>query len=253
MPTLSHQSISTYYLQEGQGQDIVCLYGWAQDTRLFEPTLHHLKDRFRVTVLDFPGFGQSTLMPKPWGVPEYTEWLKEVLTALKIENPIFIAHSFGARVALMYASKYPVCKMVLTGAAGLRPKRHLDYYLRIYSFKMLKKISLIHLLKPLTQPYLRSFGSDDYKALEGVLRQSFVKIVNENLRPLLPKITAPTLLIWGEKDTATPLWMGQVMEKEMQDAGLVIFEKEDHYAYWNQLNRFHTIIDTFVEKEAHHG
>lgn len=253
MPTLNVQSISTYYLQEGQGQDIVCLVGWGQDTRLFEPSLHHLSDRFRVTVLDYPGFGQSRLMSSPWAVADYTAWLKDCLASLKIENPVFIAHSFGARIALMYASKYPVLKMVLTGAAGIRPHRHLDYYLRVYTFKLLKKISQINVLKPLTQPYLKSFGSEDYKALDGVLRQSFVKIVNEDLRPLLPMISASTLLIWGEYDSATPLWMGKVMEQEMKDAGLVVFEKEDHYAYWNQLNRFHTIVDKFLEKAGTHG
>lgn len=246
---LNHE---TYVLQEGQGKDVVCLYGWGQDTRMFEPTLHHLSSKFRVTLPDFPGFGQSQVMESPWGVPDYVDWLKALFTTLKIEKPIIIAHSFGARVALLYASMYPVEKLILTGAAGLRPKRSFAYYLRVYSFKTLKQLKKIPGVEGLVQPYLKQFGSDDYKALDGVLKQSFVKIVNEDLRYTLAKINCPTLLIWGSLDDATPLWMGQVMEKEIKDCGLVIFENDGHYAYWNQLDRFHRIIDVFL-KDAHNG
>ena len=75
---------------------------------------------------------------------------------------------------------------------------------------------------------------------------------SEDLTPLLSQITCPTLLIWGEKDDATPLWMGKIMEKKIPDAGLVIFEDDDHYAYWNQSARFNKISDVFLtdEKES---
>lgn len=253
MTTCTIRNIETYYIQKGQGPDVVCLYGWAQDTRMFEPTLEHLCDRFRVTVFDFPGFGKTGLMSESWSVDDYVGYVREFFTTLKIENPILIAHSFGARVALKYANLFPVRKMILTGAAGLLPKRGWDYHLRIRTYKTLKALTKVEALKPLTQPWLKHFGSEDYKALEGVLRSSFVKIVNEDLRPCLPKIQAPTLLIWGELDEATPLWMGKVMEQEIPDAGLVVFEKDNHYAYWNQLNRFHTVIDVFLNEEVKHG
>lgn len=61
-----------------------------------------------------------------------------------------------------------------------------------------------------------------------------------------------TLLIWGEHDDATPLWMGKRMEEEIKDAGLVVFENDGHYAYWNQLNRFHAIVNVFLEEDASH-
>lgn len=247
MPNITIFDRQVHYLQEGQGADVICLYGWAQDTRMFEPTLHHLSKHFRVTCPDFPGFGQSELMKNPWGVSDYVEWLKGLVRELNLDNPIIIAHSFGARVALRYAVEQPVRKLILTGAAGLKPKRGLDYYIRVYTYKALKPFKNIPALTPL----LKQFGSSDYKALDGVLRQSFVKIVNEDLRWTLPKIDASTLLVWGELDDATPLWMGRIMEKEMKDAGLVVFEKDDHYAYWHQPDRFHRIIDAFLKDEIH--
>lgn len=248
MPQITLKNGTSYYIQKGEGSPVLCLVGWAQDTRMFEPTATHLSDRFQVTVVDYPGFGQSEVMKEPWDVDAYVEWLHELCTKLKIDQPILIAHSFGARLALKYTLRYGAKKLILTGAAGILPKRNLAYHVRVNTYKTLKKLSQFPILKEMTQPLMKSFGSQDYKALDGMLRQSFVKIVNEDLSPLLPMIQAPTLLIWGSLDDATPLWMGQKMEQMMPDAGLVIFEKDDHYAYWHQIDRFHTIVDVFVKE-----
>ena len=78
------------------------------------------------------------------------------------------------------------------------------------------------------------------------MKKTFVKVVSEDLSPLLPRIQASTLLVWGEKDTETPLWMGQKMEKDIPDAGLVIFEGDDHFAYLHQWSRFVAIVRTFL-------
>ena len=117
---------------------------------------------------------------------------------------------------------------------------------------MLKQIFKLPFLVKYQEPLRKLFGSEDYKAISGVLRASFVKIVNEDLTPYLKHIEVPTLLIWGDQDDATPLWMGKKMEKEIKDAGLVIFENDGHYAYWNQLSRFHAIVSVFLEEDASH-
>lgn len=245
--------IDTFYQQKGQGQDILCLVGWAQHSVMFEPTLESFQNYFRVTVVDYPGFGQTEVMKEAWGVDEYVEWLRSFCDALRIENPIIIAHSFGARLSIKYALLEPVKKMVLTGAAGIRPPRGWQYYLRTYTYKALKQLAHLPLLSAVKKQLTGQFGSEDYRALEGNLRTSFVKIVNEDLRPYLKSIETPTLLIWGEKDELTPLWMGKVMEKEMKDAGLVVFEHDDHYAYWHQIDRFHRIISAFIEEDKQHA
>ena len=78
------------------------------------------------------------------------------------------------------------------------------------------------------------------------MKKTFVKVISEDLSPLLPKVQASTLLIWGENDTETPLWMGQKMEREIRDAGLVIFEGGDHFAYLRQWPRFVTVVRAFL-------
>jgi pimeloyl-ACP methyl ester carboxylesterase len=252
MPFKDVLQIKSYYTQQGEGKDVLCLVGWGQDSQMFQLTADCLADRFRVTVVDYPGFGQSESMHEAWDVDGYVQWLDALLKVLDVKDPIIIAHSFGARLAIKYQLTRPVRKLILTGAAGIRPKRSLDTVLRIYSFKVLKQIFKLPFLVKYQEPLRKLFGSEDYKAISGVLRASFVKIVNEDLTPYLKHIEVPTLLIWGDQDDATPLWMGKKMEKEIKDAGLVVFENDGHYAYWNQLSRFHAIVSVFLEEDASH-
>jgi pimeloyl-ACP methyl ester carboxylesterase len=92
-------------------------------------------------------------------------------------------------------------------------------------------------------------GSADYRAVSGVMRGTLVRIVNEDLRPLLPRIDIPVLLIWGETDSETPLEDGQLMERLIPDAGLVVFEGAGHYAYLEQPGRFCRIVQVFLGDE----
>ena len=252
MTMIQVKQINTYYTQMGEGYDVVCLVGWGQDTRMFEPTQTYLSKHFRVTCVDYPGFGQTELMKEAWSVDDYVSWLNDFLTQLNISHPIIIAHSFGARVALKYNLLYPIRKLVFTGAAGIRPKRKLSTQIRIRVYKILKRLVQLPGLSMFQEDLKKMFGSEDYRSISGVLRDSFVRIVNEDLSGILKEVKVPCLLIWGDKDDATPLWMGKLMEKEMKDAGLVIFENEGHYAYWNQIQRFNKIVDVFLEMDRNH-
>ncbi len=252
MANLQISSVTIHYTQQGKGRDVVCLHGWGQNIEMFQATQDFLSPWFKVTLLDFPGFGESSLPPEAWGVEDYTLNFKIFCDRLHIHEPIIIAHSFGARVALLFAAQYKVHKLVLTGAAGLKPRHGLFYYLKVSTYKGAKQVFKLKPLRRYKEKMASFFGSSDYKNTQGVIRQSFVKIVNSDLRKYLPFINVPTLLVWGELDDATPLWMGKRMEKEMKDAGLVVFEKDDHFAYHNQSARFNKIVGVFLEKDSTH-
>ncbi|MBR4483570.1 MAG: alpha/beta hydrolase, partial [Erysipelotrichaceae bacterium] len=167
----------------------------------------------------------------------------------QIEDPIIIGHSFGCRIAIQYAVHYPVHRMVLTGAAGIRDKRGIDYYARTYTYKLGKKILSLKPFEKYKEELMKNAGSEDYRNSSGVMRQTFVKIVNEDLKDLLKDVKAETLLVFGENDEATPVEKGKMMEKLMPDAALVIFENDDHYAYFHQPQRFCLVLDAFLRRD----
>ncbi len=241
--------LQCHIVTKGQGVDVVLLHGWGQNTEMMQFIQDHLQPFFRVTNLDFPGFGKSEEMKEPWSVQRYTEFLEEVCAELGIDNPILIGHSFGCRVAIRYAAKHSVQKMILTGAAGIRPKKTLINKLRLLTYKVAKKGLQVFGAKELQEKLKKKFGSADYKNASGVMRDTLVKVVQDDITDLLNQIECPVLLVWGDQDDATPLWMGKMMEKEMKNAGLAIFEGDGHYAYFNQSQRFCRILDVFLEKE----
>lgn len=245
------EGVKCAYTESGAGRDVILMHGWGQNKEMMVLIQEHLQDRFHVWSLDFPGFGESDNPPVAWGVPDYEKFFASFIEANHIKCPILIGHSFGCRVAIRYAADYPdnVYKMCLTGAAGIRPRHGLEWQLKTKAYKagkwLLKAAGQTEQLEAMQ----KSAGSEDYRNAKGVMRPTFVKVVNDDVSPVLSQVKCPVLLVWGENDTAAPLWMGKQMEKEMKDAGLAVFENDDHWAYWHQPQRFNACLDIFLKEE----
>lgn len=240
------------YIVEGQGEPIIVLHGWGANINTILSIVNILKDRYRVYALDLPGFGESQEPNEVIGSFEYAEIVKKFMEVKGIKRAHLIGHSFGGKISIILGSKYPelVNKIVLIDSAGLIPKRGPKYYIRVYSFKALRFIytKLFFWIKgeERMEKFYKKFGSDDYQDASGIMRKILVKVVNENLRPILKDIKAPTLLIWGDEDDATPLYMGKIMEKEIPDSGLVVLEGTGHYSYLDDYYKFRAVINAFL-------
>ncbi len=239
------------YITEGKGKDVLVLHGWGANINTVLPIVNILKDKFRVHALDLPGFGKSEEPHEPIDSFKYADIVKSYMDTMGIKKAILIGHSFGGKLSIILGSKYPelVEKIVLVNSAGLIPKRGPKYYLKVYSFKTLRAIykTIFQDNKEKIEKFYKKFGSTDYKDASGVMRKILVIVVNENLLPILNKIKAPTLLIWGDKDTSTPLYMGRIMEKEIPDSGLVVLEGTGHYSYLDDYQRFAVILRNFLQ------
>jgi len=247
-----------YYEQSGPdgAADVLLLHGWGCTSQLWKPVTDRLARLMRVTALDFPGHGKSGRPPQPWGAGEFAEMARQVIAQLGLGKPAIIGHSHGGRVALRLAVDHPafVGKLVLAGSAGLRGKPTLKKRARSLAYKALRgTLDVLDKTRRFgdwpeqTRTKLRSaFGSADYKALDDEMRKTFVRLVNTDLTDELPRVQSPTLLIWGDKDDATPLWMGRAMEKAIPDAGLVVLEGGTHFAYLEQAARFCAIVEHFL-------
>ena len=244
-------SAEMVYYQAGCGYPLLLLHGWGVDAASFAPVAEYLRMGFAVYAVDFPGFGASLAPAEIWGVTQYADLIEGFCKELKLDKPLIIGHSFGGRVAIMLGARGLPLKMVLVDSAGILPKRGLDYYFRVYSYKAGKKILSLPGLGKLKKIFIQknNVGSADYKAAQGIIKKIFVKVVNQDLKEFLPKISASVLLVWGDADTATPLADGQLMEKLIPDAGLVVFSGAGHYSYLERLPQFLAVLDSFFAKE----
>ena len=234
------KSIDVNYIQYGEGKDILLLHGWGQNIEMMRMLGDPFANRYRITILDLPGFGESDEPKQPWNMTKYSEMLEEFIKLVGIEKPIMIGHSFGGRLAIRYSANHSVEKVILFGSPCIRIQKNQPLYVKI-----LKKIKKIPLLDNFGEYMKKYIGSRDYKAASPIMRKTLVNVVNEDLSEYAKKIEEPTLLIWGENDTEAPISEASLLEKIMPDAALITLPGT-HYAYIENLNRVINILDNFL-------
>ncbi len=216
---------AAYIRREGDGIPVVILHGWGANIESIMPIVNSISGR-PFLAYDAPGFGDSDEPTGVWSTYDYSDFLLKVLKEFEIDRAIFIGHSFGGKTLTCFAPKHEdmVEKLVLVDASGVLPKRKMSYYFKVYSFKFLKNMYklLFFWKKDSLEKFYKRFGSDDYRDTSGIMRLTFVKVVNESTEEEFSKINSDTLLIWGERDDATPVYMGRIFEKKIKNSGLVV-------------------------------
>ena len=244
--------LNFHYTVQGNGSPIVLMHGWGCNSTTLASIENVAVESHTVYNVDFPGFGESQEPNEVWGVEKYTQLIEEFVKIEKIENPILLGHSFGGRVGILYSSRNQVKKLILVDAAGVKPRRSLKYYFKVYTYKLGKRLMPLIYGKDGAQKRIEEMrakrGSSDYNNASPMMRAILSKVVNEDLKHCMPKIKAPTLLIWGENDTATPLRDAQIMEKLIPDAGLVSFPGCGHYSFLDNPIQFAAVLRSFLKE-----
>lgn len=249
--TINNKKIN--YEVEGEGKPLILLHGWLASLETMKPLQKYLANWFKVYNVDIIGFGKSDLPDKPMNTNDFGDFLSDFINALKIENPILIGHSNGGKTIINYAGRSlgKVNKIVLIDSTGIKPKRKINYYFKVYTFKMVKNIVKIlpKRFDNLREKALNKFGSADYKSSPEILRKTMNIILNEDQRKIMPNINVPTLMIWGDKDTATPLEDAKKMEKIIPNSGIAVLEGAGHFSYLDRLNQCFLILDEFFKDD----
>ncbi len=228
------------YIQYGKGKDVVLLHGWGQNIEMMRPLGDLLQQKYRVTILDFPGFGASEEPKEAWGVLDYAIVLEQMIDELKIKKPIIMGHSFGGRVAICYASNHPIEKLVLFASPCF--KVYNSNNLKVKILKTLKKIPGMNQFGEYMKNYI---GSRDYKAASPKLRETFVNVVNEDLGNYAKAIEEPTLIFWGEQDSEVTYEEEKMLESALSDGALIVIPGT-HYAYLENLGSVMKILESFL-------
>lgn len=188
--------------------------------------------------IDLPGFGESEI-GLPLGVYDVCEIINKFVIEMNINNPIIIGHSYGGRIAIIYASKYEVDKLILVSSAGIKQKLKISKRLKIKVYKTLKKCHL-----PV------KMGSKDYQSADNVKKIMLINAVNTDLKEEMNNINTPTLLIYGKLDKVTPLELAYDIKNNIKDSTLIEIDDCGHFPYLERPNIFNLILRSFLMGEV---
>ena len=215
------------------------MHGYMSSKEAFAPQIEYFSKFYRVTAIDFLGFGKSRGLETPFSVGDYAAWLNEVTFSLRLRKPSVVAHSFGCRVAIKAAAQDDALfdKLILTGAAGVILRRGLRYKLKVGAYRWVKKVA------PAFAE--RKFGSAEYRTLSPLMKESYKKIVNEDLRSCAARVKNPVLIIQGKQDVVTPLQEAQAYLESFPSATLRMIEG-GHFAFVERPLAFNLITEEFL-------
>lgn len=249
------QGINTNYIVKGEGKNILLLHGWGSKLDFFGGIIENLSKSNKVYAIDLPGFGATGEPKEAWAVDNYVDFIIEFIEKMNIEEITLLGHSFGGRVIIKLVNrknlKFKVDKIVLIDSAGIKPKPNKKGSMKTRIYKTLKFLVANKLVLKIFPNALnnlkKKFGSADYRNATPVMRDTLVKTVNEDLTDLLPNITQSTLLIWGDKDTATPIEDAKKMESLIKDSGLVTLKGAGHFSFLEQPILVNRVLESFLK------
>ena len=246
-------SIAVNYIDEGDGEVVLLLHGWGANITLYAGIIQVLSQNHRVIALDMPGFGRTPEPPEPWCVDDYVNFVIKFIAAFELRRFSIVVHSFGGRVFFKMNARenlpFTIDRAVLIDSAGILPKKSLKQRVSLRCYKAARAVmstKVLHFLYPdAVDNMRRRRGSADYNSATPTMRATLVKVVNEDLEPFIHLVKCPTLLIWGDQDTATPLSDAKRMEELIADAGLVVCEGAGHFSFAEQAPKVHAALAAF--------
>lgn len=246
-------SIAVNYIDEGEGDVVLLLHGWGANITLYAGIIQVLSQTHRVIALDMPGFGRTPEPPEPWCVDDYADFVMKFIGIFGLTRFSIVVHSFGGRVFFKMNARenfpFTIEKAVLIDSAGILPKKSFRQKVSLKFYKIGRAImstKVLHFLYPdAVDNMRRRRGSADYNSATPIMRATLVKVVNEDLEPLMHLVKCPTLLIWGDQDTATPLSDAKRMEELIPDSGLVVCEGAGHFSFAEQAPKVHGALTAF--------
>lgn len=214
------------------------IHGWGANIDLLQPLALLVSRRgYQCFMFDLPGFGQSAEPAAAFTIFDYAAFCLAYLNHHNLPSAHYFGHSLGGRIGLIVGAEHAdrVEKMALSNSAGIKVAPPLYSRARLKLYQQIRDglaaAGAKSLSEQLRSAYGRRYGSADFLNASPIMRETLINVVNKDLLATARRVAVPTILIWGDDDQDTPLWMGRKLEAAIPDAALIVHEKAGHYAY----------------------
>lgn len=219
-----------FIIGSGEKGPVLILHGWGSRSERWQKTAEILEqNNVAVVVPDLPGFGASQEPVKPWSLADYVSFVDAFAKTIGLSSFYLLGHSFGGQLAAKYALSFPskVKSLFLVAAACLRKKTFRKQLLLGVS-KLFGYFSFLPFYSLFRRAAYKFFIKSDYLYTKGVMRETYLNVIKEDLAELLPKIKKPTTIIWGDSDDVTPIDQAQLINSKIKSSKLVIIKGQNH-------------------------
>ncbi|MGY4540722.1 pimeloyl-ACP methyl ester carboxylesterase [Arthrobacter sp. UYNi723] len=234
------KGLSVAYERVGEGPVLVLLHGFSHDSRVWRPQIETLQGQFTVFAWDAPGAGRSSDPPDPFGLADWADCLAACLRSAGLERAHILGLSWGGILAQEFYRRHSafVESLILAGTyAGWNgslphplPRERLAACLRDATLPPEDFVA-----KYLPSMFSRSPNPQGFEELAGIMRgfhpsgfRLMAKASAVDTRNILPTISVPTLLLWGESDERSPIAVAHALLKEIAGSRLALIPKAGH-------------------------
>jgi pimeloyl-ACP methyl ester carboxylesterase len=232
---------------------IIFLHGWRSEAKVWFGMITELQQKlpqYNYLAIDLPGFGSSPTPNFAFKMKDYAILVNDLVSKLKLEEVILVGHSFGGRTVIKLVGEvcnfeeYTVDKIVLTGSAGFVDNSKSTSVKQRIS-KIIKPVFNLPIISKLKPLIYKSIGADDYNARED-LKEIFKNVISEDLSNQMKRINVKTLLVFGDKDDATPVSFGVRMNNLISNSELKIIPVAGHFAFLDKQKEWLNIVEGFL-------
>jgi pimeloyl-ACP methyl ester carboxylesterase len=202
---------------------ILILHGWGSCAENWGQVKKLLEDQsYKVLIPDLPGFGENPAPLQSWSIDNYVGWVENYCEENNLSQIFLLGHSFGGAIATKFALKKPeiIEKLFLISTAGIR-RKSIKRKIFKKSANFFKKFDFLPFFNFFQKIFYKLIKSD-YLHTQGVMRETYLKVIKQNISKDFSKISLPTVLIWGEKDNITFLKDAYYIKDQISGAKLEI-------------------------------
>jgi len=226
------------YEVAGEGEPIVLVHGLSGSTRWWARNVAALAESYRVYLVDLPGFGAMRRLRRQFALAEAASWLYAWTESVGLGGAHLVGHSMGGYVCLRLAANRPeaVSRLVLVAPAGVPSGRSMLGHL----------VPLLGAARHATPSFLPVLARDALRMGPVTLWRAARDLLDEDVRENLRSIEAPTLLVWGERDTLVPPAVGELLRAEIPNSRLLVLERAAHVPMFDRPEEFDEALLAFL-------
>ena len=252
---INNMSVNYIFDPVADAPTVLFLHGWGAPFEIYKPLLDYIRSKgYGIAAFDCPGVGKTQEPLSPLTLDDYVSFTLEFCRNIGLHEAIPFAHSNGGRIALrLMADKncpLKISRAVLMDAAGAPTPKTFRQKASLRLYKCLRVLGTAPLVRSLFGELYESVrdkrSSADYRASSPVMKKTMSNLLSVDLTPVMPDISAEVLLVWGEKDTATPLSEGKKMESLIKNSGLAVVNGAGHYPYIDNPAQFYAVLDAYL-------